>query len=86
DPLYEAVSEGRRLAGMEHWLPLFEDKLATLFDHLGKDDLVVIDQAALAAADERVKDVRDYFDQRTAITGQAKGNYRPLQPDALYMS
>ncbi len=22
DPLYEAVSEGRRLAGMEHWLPL----------------------------------------------------------------
>ena len=86
DPLYEAVSEGRRLAGMEHWLPLFEDKLATLFDHLGKDDLVVIDQAAFAAADERVKDVRDYFDQRTAITGQAKGNYRPLQPDALYMS
>jgi transcription-repair coupling factor (superfamily II helicase) len=86
DPLYEAVSEGRRLAGMEHWLPLFEDKLATLFDHLGNDDLVVIDQAALAAADERVKDVRDYFDQRTAITGQAKGNYRPLQPDALYMS
>ena len=86
DPLYEAVSEGRRLAGMEHWLPLFEDKLATLFDHLGKDDLVVIDQAALAAADERVKDISDYHDQRKAITGQAKGNYRPLAPDALYLS
>tara|TARA_R110000751_G_scaffold2018_14_gene9800 strand:- start:13402 stop:16908 length:3507 start_codon:yes stop_codon:yes gene_type:complete len=86
DPLYEAISEGRRLAGMEHWLPLFEDKLATLFDHLGKDDLVVIDQAALAAADERVKDVGDYYDQRTAITGQAKGNYRPLKPDALYLT
>ena len=86
DPLYEAVSEGRRLAGMEHWLPLFEDKLATLFDHLGKDDLVVIDQAALAAADERLKDISDYHDQRKAITGQAKGNYRPLAPDALYLS
>ena len=71
---------------MEHWLPLFEDKLATLFDHLGKDDLVVIDQAALAAADERVKDIGDYYDQRTAITGQAKGNYRPLKPDALYLT
>ena len=23
DPLYQAVSEGRRLVGMEHWLPLF---------------------------------------------------------------
>src|SRR3546814_2551828 len=35
DPLYQAISDGRRLAGMEHWLPLFEDKMATLFDHLG---------------------------------------------------
>ncbi|KWV95813.1 transcription-repair coupling factor [Erythrobacter sp. AP23] len=86
DPLYEAVSDGRRLAGMEHWLPLFEDKLTTLFDHLGKDDLVVIDQASLAAADERVKDVADYYEQRTAITGQAKGNYRPLEPNALYLT
>ena len=86
DPLYEAVSDGRRLAGMEHWLPLFEEKLATLFDHLGKDDLIVIDQASIAAADERVKDISDYYDQRTAITGQAKGNYRPLKPDALYLT
>ena len=86
DPLYEAVSEGRRLAGMEHWLPLFEEKLTTLFDHLGRNDLVVIDQASLAAAEERVKDVADYYDQRTAITGQAKGNYRPLKPDALYLT
>ncbi|MDP4575037.1 transcription-repair coupling factor [Qipengyuania sp. G39] len=86
DPLYEAVSEGRRLAGMEHWLPLFEDKLVTMFDHLGKDDVVVIDNASLAAAEERLKDIGDYHDQRTAISGQAKGNYRPLKPDALYLT
>ena len=34
DPLYEAVSEGRRHPGMEHWLPLFHDRLETLFDYL----------------------------------------------------
>ncbi len=34
DLLYEAVSEGRRYPGMEHWLPLFHDKLDTLFDYL----------------------------------------------------
>jgi transcription-repair coupling factor (superfamily II helicase) len=35
DVLYEAVSEGRRYAGMEHWLPLFHKHLETLFDYLG---------------------------------------------------
>ena len=34
DMLYEAVSEGRRAAGMEHWLPLFHEQMATLFDYL----------------------------------------------------
>ena len=34
DVLYEAVSEGRRHAGMEHWLPLFHQRLETLFDYL----------------------------------------------------
>ena len=86
DPLYEAVSEGRRLAGMEHWLPLFEDKLATLFDYLRKDDIVVIGSAAIAAGEERLSDITDYFEQRRSTAGQAKGSYRPLAPDALYLS
>ncbi|MCX8508711.1 MAG: transcription-repair coupling factor, partial [Rhodobacteraceae bacterium] len=34
DPLYEAVSAGRKHAGMEHWLPYFHDRLETLFDYL----------------------------------------------------
>ena len=34
DVLYEAVSEGRRPAGAEHWLPLFHRQLETLFDYL----------------------------------------------------
>ena len=51
DPLYQAVSDGRRLAGMEHWLPLLEERLEGLFDHLGAADLLVIDNAALGAAD-----------------------------------
>jgi transcription-repair coupling factor (superfamily II helicase) len=35
DVLYEAVSDGRRHAGMEHWLPLFHQRMETLFDYLG---------------------------------------------------
>ncbi|MBD2842035.1 transcription-repair coupling factor [Erythrobacter rubeus] len=85
DPLYEAVSDGRRLAGMEHWLPLFEKKLATLFDHLSADDVVVIDQSAIGAADERLTDIQDYHDQRERIAADKTGSYRPLDPGALYL-
>jgi transcription-repair coupling factor (superfamily II helicase) len=85
DPLYEAVSEGRRLAGMEHWMPLLEEKLATLFDHLSPADQVVIDAGALQAAEERLADIADYHRQRKDVAGQAKGSYRPLDPAALYL-
>src|ERR1700709_201741 len=34
DPLYQAVSEGRRHPGMEHWLPLFQAQMDTLFAYL----------------------------------------------------
>jgi len=86
DPLYEAVSEGRRQAGMEHWLPLFEDKLATLFDHLGESDPVVIDVGALAAFEERISDIVEYRRTRTETAGQKAGSYRPLDPEALYLT
>ncbi|MCD1624299.1 transcription-repair coupling factor [Citromicrobium bathyomarinum] len=86
DPLYEAVSEGRRQAGMEHWLPLFEEKLATLFDHLGGSDPVVIDVGALAAFEERLGDIAEYRRTRTETAGQKAGSYRPLDPQALYLT
>nr|WP_137678601.1 transcription-repair coupling factor [Parerythrobacter lutipelagi] len=85
DPLYEAVSEGRRLAGMEHWLPLFEERMSTVFDHLGEADIVVVDSASLQAGEERLSDIADYCEQRVAASGQAKGSYRPLPQDALYV-
>ncbi|MBT2133938.1 transcription-repair coupling factor [Croceibacterium sp. LX-88] len=86
DPLYQAVSDGRRLAGMEHWLPMFEDRLATLFDHLSADDLIIIDSSAVAAGEERLTDVEDYHRQRMETAGQAAGSYRPLPANALYLT
>ncbi|HMO68363.1 MAG TPA: CarD family transcriptional regulator, partial [Novosphingobium sp.] len=86
DPLYQAVTDGRRLAGMEHWLPLLEDRLETLFDHLHRDDLIVIDTGALAAADERLGDIADYHVARADTSGKAAGSYRPLGPEALYLT
>jgi transcription-repair coupling factor (superfamily II helicase) len=85
DPLYEAISDGRRLAGMEHWLPLFEDKLATLFDHV--DDAVVVrDFGSSAAADQRFEAIDDYYANRQKAMVAQPGSYRPIEPAALYLS
>jgi transcription-repair coupling factor (superfamily II helicase) len=86
DPLYQAISDGRRLAGMEHWLPLFEDRLSTLFDHLGDSDLIVIDSAAAAGAQERFDEIADYYTARSEGAARAPGSYHPLEPSALYLT
>ncbi len=86
DRLYEAVSEGRRYPGMEHWLPLFHDRLDTLLDYVPEVP-VVFDALADDAAAERLAQVKDYYDARRAAMDQPQPGvapYRPLPPDALY--
>ncbi|MDO9442241.1 MAG: transcription-repair coupling factor [Beijerinckiaceae bacterium] len=87
DMLYEAVSEGRRHAGMEHWLPLFYGSADTLFDYLG-DAPVFLDAQAEDAAGERLAQIKDYYDARKEQhdADPARSPYKPLPPDALYLS
>ncbi len=63
DALYEAVSEGRRHPGVEHWMPLFHDKLDTLFDYM-PDAGIVLDAQVEEAAKERLTTIADYYDAR----------------------
>ncbi len=87
DMLYEAVSEGRRHPGLEHWLPLFHDGLDTLFDYVA-DAPILFDNLAEDAAGERLALIRDHYEARkAAMTAPAGGApYKPLPPDALYMA
>jgi transcription-repair coupling factor (superfamily II helicase) len=86
DPLYQAVSDGRRMAGMEHWLPLLEERLDTLFDHLGENDLILRDAAADQALASRREAIDDYYQNRVRAMEGEPGSYRPLEPGALYLS
>jgi transcription-repair coupling factor (superfamily II helicase) len=86
DPLYQAVSDGRRISGVDHWLPLFEEKLATLFDHLADEDVIVRDTGDAGALDARFEAVADYYDNRTRAQTREPGSYRPLAPGTLYLS
>jgi len=85
DPLYQAVSDGRRMAGMEHWLPLLEERLATLFDHLGENDIIVRDTGADKAIDSRREAIEDYYNNRVRAMEAEPGSYRPLEPQSLYV-
>jgi len=84
DPLYETVSEGGRRAGMEHWLPLFYGGLETLFDYLPGSILVALDALAEPALEDRVAQVADAFEARDQA--DRRSQYRPLPPEALYLS
>jgi transcription-repair coupling factor (superfamily II helicase) len=86
DTLYEAVSEGRRHPGIEHWLPLFYDGLDTLFDYTGGAPLV-LDPLTEEAAQERLEQIRDYYEARKSAhdSDPANSPYKPLPPDALYL-
>src|SRR4051812_27560879 len=86
DPLYQAVSDGRRLAGIDHWLPLFEERLATLFDHLSPADLIVPGAHDAGAADARSEAVADYYENRRRAQSSDPGSYRPLEPESLYLT
>ena len=86
DPLYQALSEGRRMSGMEHWLPLVEERLETLCDHLGENDLVIRDAAADQALQARSDAIEDYYQNRVRAMEAEPGNYRPLEPRTLYFS
>jgi transcription-repair coupling factor (superfamily II helicase) len=84
DPLYAAVSEGSRRAGLEHWLPLLYPQMATLFDYLPDDALIGLDHLAVAARDERLAMIADAYDARA--NAERKAHYRPLPPSSLYLS
>jgi len=86
DALYAAVSEGRRFAGMEHWLPFFYEELGTVFDYL-PDAAVVFDHLAHEAADERHKLILDHYEARRN-QGALKDAvpYKPVAPALMYLS
>ena len=88
DPLYEAVSAGQRYAGMEHWLPLFHERLETLFDYVGSAP-VSFDHLAEQAVGERLALVADHYEARVkGLESQTFGAppYKPVPAAAMFLT
>jgi transcription-repair coupling factor (superfamily II helicase) len=88
DPLYESVSAGRQHQGMEHWLPLFHERLETLFDYL-PDAIVTFDALDDDARAKRLEQVKDHYEARLqALERKAFGapTYNPVPPETLFLT
>ncbi|MGB7316952.1 MAG: transcription-repair coupling factor [Planktotalea sp.] len=87
DPLYEAVSAGRKHQGVEHWLPFFHEKLETLFDYLPKAT-ITCDDALTAARIARWESVEDQYETRKIAMSAKKrmdSVYKPAPAKLLYL-
>jgi transcription-repair coupling factor (superfamily II helicase) len=87
DPLYEAVSSGRRYQGQENWLPLFHPNLETIFDYV-QNASVSFDHAADEAVERRFQQIQEHYEARVeSLEGQRFGAppYKPVPPDQMYL-
>ncbi|MGB4865507.1 MAG: transcription-repair coupling factor, partial [Hyphomicrobium sp.] len=87
DPLYEAVSHGRRYQGQEHWLPFYHPTLETLFDYLAGAG-VSFDHMADEAVDQRFQQIKEHYEARVdSLEGQRFGAppYKPVPPDMMFL-
>jgi transcription-repair coupling factor (superfamily II helicase) len=87
DPLYEAVSAGRKHQGMEHWLPFFHERLETLFDYLPEAS-VCLDNQSDAARLSRWESIADQYETRKIAMAQKArldSVYKPAPPSLLYL-
>ncbi|MDA7424406.1 transcription-repair coupling factor [Thalassococcus lentus] len=87
DPLYEAVSAGRKHQGIEHWLPFFHERLETLFDYLPEAPVLLDDQMTPARL-ARWDSIEDQYGTRQHAMSQKKtmgSVYKPIPADLLYL-
>lgn len=90
DPLYQTISEGRRYQGAEHWLPLFHDRMETVFSYM-PDAFITLDHQADDVAIKRLESICDYYEIRKeqaetqVIQTALSSPYKPLEPRLLYL-
>ncbi|MEM8576978.1 MAG: transcription-repair coupling factor [Pseudomonadota bacterium] len=87
DPLYEAISAGRKTQGAEHWLPFFHDGLETLFDYLPNAAVTLDDQLDAARLARWEGTLDSYETRRIAMNDKGRMGtvYKPVPPDQLYL-
>lgn len=64
-PLYDAVTKGQCLGGIEYYLPLFFEKTATFFDYLPRESSICLIESTHVAADHFWQELNQRYEQRS---------------------
>ncbi|MGJ8626516.1 MAG: transcription-repair coupling factor [Sulfitobacter sp.] len=88
DPLYEAISAGRKHQGAEHWLPFYYDDLETLFDYVPQATITLDDQVTPTRLARWDSIADQYETRRLAMANRSKMDsvYKPSPPEGLYLN
>ncbi len=89
DILYESVSAGRKMNGLEHWLPLFFDDMATLFDYLPPDIPLYLGEDVAQAVLSRQSQIEEYYQARLETLknkDRLEDVYYPVAPDSFFLN
>jgi transcription-repair coupling factor (superfamily II helicase) len=84
DPLYLSVTAGHRHPGVEHYAPLFAERMETIFDYLPGAS-VSLDFRAEDAVSARLELIADHFAERRGPARTGEQPYRPIPPGMLYL-
>ncbi|MDC0580833.1 transcription-repair coupling factor [Amylibacter sp.] len=88
DPLYEAVSAGRKHQGYEHWAPYFHDGMETIFDHL-PNAVIFMDENIERIHISRWDGINDQYEARLEALNsknRLETVYKPIKPELFYIS
>ena len=88
DPLYEAISAGRKHQGYEHWAPYFHDGMETIFDHL-PNAVIFMDENIERIHNSRWDGINDQYEARLEALNsknRLETVYKPIKPELFYIS
>ncbi|MFL2837226.1 MAG: transcription-repair coupling factor [Alphaproteobacteria bacterium] len=88
DYIYESITSGHRINGLEQYLPLFFDKLKTL-DSAIPNARVVISETSRFEADIAVQNINDIYTYKSSLKENddfVKDMIKPLVPNELFVN
>ncbi len=87
DILYESVSQGRKVAGIEHWLPLFYKEMSSILSYRS-DIAVSLDFGVDKATKDRLDQIKEYYEARLlALENKSDMGmiYKPIPPEMFFL-